>query len=243
MKAILILFAGLTIVSCTQKPTEIAVVSALHGAHNTNPNYSYEDLYTFIEQYNPDIVGVEIRPEDIDSSVNYLNNFYPLEMYEIRDKFNERQVVGIDWLGESIESKAIPEGYFKGLDILQLAEQAEQDTLFKSKLASLDSLAEKKEHMVLSANIQEINGGEYDSLNALYYELMDKLYTSTPYQPVSDFYGKRDQKITENILRTISENPGKRIIFILGADHRNRAFKAIEDLPQEDILITEIRQP
>lgn len=85
----------------------IAIISTIQGAHKTNPNYSYDSLFLFIERYNPDIIGVEIRSEDLDSSTTYLRKNYPFEIYECFRKYPEKTIVGFDWLGNDLEGRAI----------------------------------------------------------------------------------------------------------------------------------------
>ena len=212
--------------SCSEKKTSVAVVSALHGGHNINPDYSYEDLYALIDSLNADIIGVEIRPEDIDSSVAYLSRSYPKEMYELRDRYPSRKVIGFDWLGESIEGRPISEDYFQNLDIIRLSGELGNDSVFQLKLGRLDILAELKEEIALKGSIAEIHDG-YDSLNRIYYREMASLYKDSKYEPVYDFYEDRDRNIGQNIIEVISENPGKKLVFIMGADHRSHAIDVI----------------
>lgn len=65
----------------------------------------------FIENYNPDIIGVEIRKEDIYITPSYLKSMYTFKMYQCKTKFFEKKVVGSDWLGDDIAGKAILENY------------------------------------------------------------------------------------------------------------------------------------
>ena len=43
----------------------IWIIGSLHATHKTNPNYSYEHLYTYIDTYKPDYIGIEVRQQDM----------------------------------------------------------------------------------------------------------------------------------------------------------------------------------
>src|SRR5690606_4262132 len=91
------IFPLITAVS-QEKQSEVLIISTIHGAHKVNSKYSYDSLFKFIDSFDPEIIGVEIREEDRDSSFNYLENNYPFEMYECLKKYPSKTVMGFDWL-------------------------------------------------------------------------------------------------------------------------------------------------
>lgn len=211
-----------------EKKTEVIVCSSIHGAHTKNPNYSYEALFSYIESNKPDIIGVEIRSNDIDSSASYLKNSYPFEMYEIKNRFKTKKVYGFDWLGDDIKGKAIPKNYWAELSpTKKLQKKLNTDSLALKKLEPLGVITKEKNNLVMSANIKELNDGRYDILNTVYYQQLELLLKNTEYQGLSAFYSKRDEEIATNIINIITSNPGKKIIFILGADHRSYSLARI----------------
>jgi len=222
------LFLILTLLSCNQKETEVNICSTIHGAHSKNPNYSYSDLYSFIEDYNPDVIGVEIRKEDMDSSDTYLSRFYPLEMREAIMKYKSKETFGFDWLGKKIEGIAIPENYFKELNVKNLEKERNKDSTMLSKFNSIDSLSNLKNQLVLSASIVEINDGRYDNLNSVYYHEISMLLKGTRYQAITDFYKNRDEQIAKNIIEIIKANKGRKLIFLMGADHRSYTLEKVK---------------
>ena len=72
LKIFLISLYIISFSSCLENKTEIIICSSIHGLHKSNENYTYKDLFNFIDSFKPDIIGVEIRQEDIDSSNSYL---------------------------------------------------------------------------------------------------------------------------------------------------------------------------
>ena len=98
----------------TINKTEIMILGTLHGLHRNNEAYSFDDIFSIIEQFNPDAAGVEIRSEDIDQPKEYLSKYYPYEMIETKFRFSSRiPVYGFDWLGDEIKGRLIPDGYFQ----------------------------------------------------------------------------------------------------------------------------------
>ena len=198
------------------------VVGTIHGAHTMNPNYTYDSLFNFIEKYNPDIIGVEIRKEDMDSSVTYLKSNYPFEMYECISRYPEKVVLGFDWLGDDIAGKAIPGNYWKEISpVKKLEQQLFADTVMLQKLAVIDIIRDEKIKMVLNSSLEQLNDGKYDLINRIYYRQLELMLKDTEYSPLTGFYKKRDEMIVENILEIVKNNPGKKMIFLLGADHRD----------------------
>ena len=218
----------LTLLSCHHKETEVNICSTIHGAHSKNPNYSFSDLYSFIEQYNPDVIGVEIRKEDMNSSDAYLSRYYPLEMRESLQRYKSKEIFGFDWLGEKIEGMSIPENYFKELNAKKMLKELNKDSTMLSKFHSIDSLSNLKTQLVLSASIEKMNDGRYDDLNKEYYHKMAKLLNNTRYQVIVEFSKNRDEQIAKNIIEIIKANKGKKLIFLMGADHRSYTLDVLK---------------
>ncbi len=227
MRKKILLLPVLVIISFTAAMAQeiksgLMVVGTIHGAHTMNPYYSYDSLFNFIGKFNPDIIGVEIRKEDMDSSVTYLKSNYPFEMYESISRYPEKVVLGFDWLGDDIAGKAIPSNYWKEIStVKKLEQQLFADTVMLQKLAVIDIIRDEKVKMVLNASLEQLNDGKYDLINRIYYRQLELMLKDTEYAPLTDFYKKRDEMIAENILEIVRNNPGKKMIFLLGADHRD----------------------
>ena len=221
-----------------EKISEVLIISTVHGAHKTNPNYSYDSLFKFIEKFNPEIIGVEVREEDIDSSFTYLKNNYPYEMYECIKKYPSKSVLGFDWLGNELNGKAIPENYWKDISaVKKLQTQLNTDTTILKKLSILDIIRVEKNKLALNASLPELNDGRYDLINHIYYEQLKALLKDSEFIALSDFYQQRDEHIARNIIEIIKNNKGKRIIFLIGADHRGYTLKKVSDEFGNQILL------
>ena len=78
----LFLFLLLILTACTgEEKTRVLVLPTIHGAHEANENYTYDDLLQLVKAYDPDVIGVEIRPEDLDLQTDSLDVFYPCLLY------------------------------------------------------------------------------------------------------------------------------------------------------------------
>jgi hypothetical protein len=218
----------LIIIACKQTTTEVNICSTIHGAHKTNAKYTYDDLFKFISDYNPDIIGIEIRMEDVDSSDTYLSRYYPFEMREIIRKFKSKKIHGFDWLGTAIEKKAIPKNYFKELKVKKLEKKLNNDSTMANIVHDLARISKQKNEIVLNSSLQQLNDGRYDEYNTAYYGQMFKLLKETPYQEMSNFYKQRDENISKNMINIIKANEGKKLLFLMGADHRSYSLDRIK---------------
>ena len=228
-------------IQAQSEKSEVIIISTIHSAHKINPNYSYDSLFAFIEKFDPEVIGIEIRKEDIDSSQDYLKRNYPYEMYECISKYSSKEVVGLDWLGEDIKGKAIPENYWnEESQIKGLQQKLSADSVMLKRLTVTNVIQEEKVKIALSASLYELNDGRYDLINQIYYEQLELLLKDTPYEDLTDFYQKRDEKIATNILEVINNNEGKKMIFLVGADHRCFTLKKVREAFNDTILLNQL---
>ncbi|MEJ8803242.1 hypothetical protein [Pontibacter sp. H249] len=148
--------------------TQVMLLATLHGYHKTNPNYTYSDVYEIIRKYNPDVIGVEIRPEDIAQDTNYLKQVYPLEMRQITVMFPKEKLVGFDWYGQEATGKLLTPDAFKGANkelskVKLLERQMNADTTLTDKMAMIAVLVKKMGELAsTSTPAQFNNSGHYE---------------------------------------------------------------------------------
>ena len=223
----------------TINKTEIMILGTLHGLHRNNEAYSFDDIFSIIEQFNPDAAGVEIRSEDIDQPKEYLSKYYPYEMIETKSRFGSRiPVHGFDWLGDEIKGRLIPDGYFQKHQVEILEAEFEADTI--PQKAYFEKLDHDRMLLVTNKTAQECNDGRYDASGEDYYAQFAAAFAGTKYQLITDFYRKRDENIGRNIISIIEQNEGKKIIFLMGMDHRVFAIKNIRAKFGDGIRIAEM---
>lgn len=89
----------------------------------------------------------------------------------------------------------------------------------------------------MNASLSELNDGRYDLINRIYYDQLKLFLKNTEFNSLSDFYNKRDERIAQNILEIINNNKGKRMIFLIGADHRDYTVRKVTDEFKDAIIL------
>ncbi|MBA3899440.1 MAG: hypothetical protein H0X62_04390 [Bacteroidetes bacterium] len=203
-----------------QEGIEIYVVPALHHIHKINSNYSYDSLRVVVKNLKPDVLLVEIRPEDIDRDTAYLKKNYPLEMWAMKLWFPNHPLVGIDWLGKDIAGKPIPENYWKEKSQLKIWEKAvESDSLIKGRLVECETYVAERIPVLKEGSFLEIVNGNDEQLTLAYYQCMERTFFGTPHAKITDFYKERNISMAENIVKAVIENGKGKYVVVTGADH------------------------
>ena len=244
MKKIALALSLVCVMACnTKAPTEVLVLPTLHKAHEMNKNYTYDDLMEIIKKYDPDVVGVEIRPEDIELQSVILEAFYPKEMITARDSFSDR-AFGIDFYSEDTQDKPVKLKMFQDTTgeigrAKKLAQEMKMDSVLviKHDEIGLEKILQEQQRIALSYSPEEFLKGEYDSLTELQFILEDSLFMGTAYEEYAIFNSRRDRRISQNALKLIEENPEKRILILVGANHRNRLVDLLEKEDQKKVRL------
>lgn len=225
-------------------PVEIMVVATMHGGHVDNPRYSYEDLYSIVADFDPDLVGTEIRQEDLARGDDYLARNYPLEMRELALRYRDR-IVGIDWLGADLEGRPVPVNYWgEQSEIIRLQRLLEKDDALRSP--EVDEAQERQRRILESATAASLNDGRYDLATSAYYRALAELLEATQYARLTDFYAERDRRIAENAIAAVSflqrarPDVGGRILFAVGADHRGPLVEALRRRFGDDVRLVPV---
>ncbi len=212
--------------------TDLLILPTIHSGHKKNVKYSFDHVTKIIENFKPDIIAVEIRPEDMDQDTAYLKIFYQPEMIMAKNGFPGIQKVGIDFMGNDMVGKQLPAGF--NLDTLgemgrfRLASQKlMRDSIIvrARKDKGLVALKAKQGEMMSKLSASELLDGRYDKVTDEYTKAQTALLANTPYRYYDTFGIARDLKIAENIRDLAIKNPGKRIIVLSGANHHNRAVQ------------------
>lgn len=235
MKRILLFSLSLvSFLAChREQSTEVLVLPSIHGAHKANPNYSYKDLFRVVREYDPAVIGIEIRPEDMKENREYLDNYYPEEMIRLIDSFPQK-TRGIDSYGKELEGKRLSADLRADTTseigrFFLLQKRMNQDSVLvqKEKDLKIPEMQEEQMRIALNYSPQQMINGEYDSITGHFYHVLDSLLRKSSYGEYVDFNSGRDLKITRNALDLIDANKGKRILIVIGANHRNRLMDSL----------------
>ena len=196
-------------------PTQVLVIGTIHGNHETNPNYSYQDLLNILTTYKPDAICVEIRPED------FRKRSYPKEMMMATIFGIEKgiKVYPIDWWGSG-DDRTKRSAYMntpeykekeKKEEELETANKVMQE--FTKKYGSLETLWNENKK-----GYEFFNGEDYNRYIQEMYKISMTVYGDGP---MNLSYETRNGKMMELIKNAMSENTGKRIIILTGAEHKH----------------------
>lgn len=220
--------------------TELLVVSSLHAAHEGHAAFDYDDLFSLVRDFDPDHVGVEIRPEDIGESRNYLSRIYPREMIELADRYQDR-AFGFDWLGHEIAGMPVPKSYFRDMRVKKLAaELAVDEAMLESKPEQIARLEHEQAEIVATATASSLADGRYGALCRQIDELEHNWLAGSKYEEIIAFNRLRDEEIARNLIRFIDSHHGSRIVAVMGADHRTFAVEAIQERFADAVRIVDI---
>lgn len=190
----------------------IKIIGTIHGFHLKNKNYTLEHLNEFIENFSPDIIGIEVRDEDMLETNEYLKSHYPPEMIYVKELFENRvKILGFDYRGEKLKNKKIEFWNKYNQDIINEKDKRCSQILAKKRLIFTEyftkyTLAQCQE-LLNKQNIIE----ELEKITKEIDYNKDNLYLN--------FSLERDNRILENIKKIIRENPNKKILILTGFTH------------------------
>ncbi len=217
--------------------TELLILPTIHAGHKRNVNYNFEHVRNIIKNYKPDIIALEIRPEDLDQDTVYLHKFYNPEMVMFLNEFPEAKKAGIDFMGADVAGRPLPDNFLKdtlnefGKFRLMNQKLMRDSAIVKARIEKgLPDLISKRGKMMAGLGANQLMTGEYDALTEEFTVSQTKILRGTRYQYYDDFQVMRDQKIADNVRAIARKNKGKRIIVLTGANHRNRAVKLLAKL-------------
>jgi hypothetical protein len=242
----LIVISSLTNQSFAQK-TELLILPTIHGGHKSNVNYNFEHVRKIIQNFKPDIIALEIRPEDMDRDTNYLKPLYNPEMILFKNEFPEAKKAGIDFMGADFEGKPLPFGFMKetigefGKFRAMNQKIMSDSAIVKARITKrLPSISSKRGEMMANLTANQLMDGKYDALTEEFTIGQTEVLRNTPYQYYDDFQVSRDQRIADNIKELAIKNKGKRTIVLTGANHHNRAVKELIKVRSVN-LVTQIQ--
>lgn len=217
------------------KPTIIHAIASLHQFHTNHPSFDYDRLFQVVDKFQPDHVGVEIRPEDIGADEAYLSRNYPYEMIELSKRYKDG-CFGFDWLGDDIAGQPIPDNYWKEISFQKKLERELGDDPDFQETPLLDDLYNQQMDILKTATPASLIDGEFGAVTKKYYQALDDLLSGTKYEPISQFRFRRDEEIGRQMVNFIREHTGSRIALVMGANHHIFAIETLANHFDNDQL-------
>ncbi len=211
MMKTLLLFSVLTLGTLaygTPPPSsDVVVLCALHQLHEQAPFYTYADLSAAVEKLHPDVLAVELTPEDLKDRVEQKNKReYQNSVYPLLRRHN--------WATVALE----PEGPRRTelIGLLRGAEQELQKTA-PQKDEAFDTYNDTLFKYLLSEwhSGVDVNASWTDRLFAVKHSFQHSLYGLQEEQGWEGW----NQYFLQQIVTASKQNPGKRIVVIVGVEH------------------------
>lgn len=244
-KLVLLLILLISVSPVFAQKTELLILPTIHGGHKKNVKYTFDHVRNIIKNFNPEIIALEIRPEDMDQDTSYLKAFFNPEMIMFKIEFPAAKKFGIDYMGSDVEGKLLPPDFMKDTigefgKFRAMNQMLMRDTvILKARIAKgLPAIISKRTNMMATLSANELMEGTYDGLTEEFTKGQTAVLRNTAYQYYDDFQVKRDQRIADNIKEIALQNKGKRIIVLTGANHRNRAFRLMMKEPSVKLINT-----
>jgi hypothetical protein len=218
MKTFLLFLALICTVS--EKPAKVYLVPTLHNLHRVNAQYTYDSLIQLIKRLNPDVIAVEIRPEDVDRDSFYLKQNYPYEMWMMKYWFAGKKTEGFDWLGKDVEGKPIPDNYWKEISAIKKWERMlNADSVYSKRADVCDSFTNKRVELLKTLSLKDLLKSKDAEWTKQFYNCMQEQLNRSLHQKILNFYSLRNKKLLQNIQRITRRYKGKTIVILTGDDH------------------------
>jgi tetratricopeptide (TPR) repeat protein len=197
--------------------TKVLVVGTIHQRHETNPNYSYADVVRILATFDPDLVCVEIRPQDF-RKVAYLKE---MTLATIWGLARGKEVVPIDWWDDAENVREVRD------KLAQQPEYVEKEKQEKALLAASSIIIhfekaygpqEKESQWSARLGYQFWNGPDYNAFYAEVYRISMRVYGDSP---INLYYQTRNGRMMELIRNALHDHPGRRTIVLTGSEHKH----------------------
>ncbi|MGO9227776.1 MAG: tetratricopeptide repeat protein [Bryobacteraceae bacterium] len=229
---------GLAFGASPAPKTQALVVGTIHGRHATNENYSYADVVDILATYDPDLICVEIRPQDF-RHVPYLKEMMLSTVWGIS---HGKNVVPIDWWSDTPNDREVeaelakrPEYIEKEKQFDLLRARSAIETRYEKIYGPIDEDVQWGAHL----GYRFWNGKDYNDWYAEDYRLSMQVYGDSP---MNLHYLTRNNHMMELILGAIRKYSSRRAIVLTGSEHKHffdREFRKdadVETLELEGLL-------
>lgn len=203
-------------------------LATIHNAHGGS-KYSYGDIVNILNTYKPDLICVEIRPQDF-RQTTYLREMMLATTY---GDINKIPVVPMDWWDEKNNDRNIRDSlskidsYARKLKMLDSLEQHNEIlTQFTKKYG---------ENAYKNNNLDMYfwNGKEYNDQNRESYRLSISVFGDSPFNLHCI---TRNANMLNNIKAGVQKYNAKRVIVLTGAEHKSFIDDSLKSNPRFEVL-------
>jgi hypothetical protein len=193
--------------AATPPPSEVIVLCTMHQLHEEVSFYTYADLSSDIERLRPDVLAVELTPADLKAKTEQKNKReYQNSVYPLLQRHN--------WPTVALEPEDPRRSELIGLT--QAAERSSgQTSPQKSETFGIYVEGLYKYLLATWHSPADVNASWTDHLFAVKHQFQNSLYGSREEQGWEGW----NQYFLSQIMVAAKQNPGKRIVVIVGAEH------------------------
>jgi hypothetical protein len=205
--AIIWILALAALAHAASRPAEVVVLCALHQLHEEVAYYTYADLSAEIERLHPDVLAVELTPADLKARTEQKNKReYQNSVYPLLQRHN--------WTAVALEPEDPRRSELIGL--MRGAEESLQQAS-PQKNEAFETYVDLLFKYLLSAwhSPADVNALWTDHLFAVKHQFQNNLYGTKEEQGWEGW----NQHFLAQIVDAAKQNPGKRIVVVVGAEH------------------------
>ena len=193
---------------------QVSTVGTLHDLHLENSKYGLKELISSIEQFKPDVILTEVRPEYPSVAEASIDGGIEQSIIFAYGSINSIPIIPTDWFTD---------------DYFQLM-QTEGEKVDPKEMKTLDPLFDKYRASFTTASFLELNSEENKKLVREIYAIQEKLGMKASKM--------RNDKICKNIKEAISKYSNKRILVVYGMDHKYYIDDYISSLKTNNQLMS-----
>jgi hypothetical protein len=220
MRKLLITAVTFLLMATAFSQTKVYLIPTLHGLHKTNQQYNYDTIKAVVVRLNPDVIAVEIRPEDVKEDSSYLKSNYPFEMWMMPHWFAATTIEGFDWLGAELENKPIPPRYWQDQSRTKyLQRRLDLDSVYTARLKSCQLYTNDRMAILNSQSLKGIIASNDALLIKEYYNCLQLQLRGSDYEELTAFYTMRNKKMMTRLDALFQKHSGKTIVVLMGDDH------------------------
>ncbi len=197
--------------------TQALVVGTIHDRHARNENYSYADVVHILATYDPDLICVEIRPQDFRREP-YLKEMMLATVWGLS---HGKKVAPIDWWEDTPNDREIREKLEKQPEYIEKEKQLQLLRTQSAVIAGFEKTygpSDQEDQWGAHLGYRFWNGKDYNDLCAEEYRLSMQVYGDSP---INLHYLSRNNHMMELISSAMRENSSRRVIVLTGSEHKH----------------------
>jgi tetratricopeptide (TPR) repeat protein len=223
------IWSGLFLNAYPPPKTQALVVGTIHDRHARNENYSYADVVHILATYDPDLICVEIRPQDFRREP-YLKEMMLATVWGLS---HGKKVAPIDWWQDAPNDREIREKLEKQPEYIEKEKQLQLLRAQSAVIARFEKTygpEDKEDQWGAHQGYRFWNSKDYNDFYTEEYRLSMQVYGDSP---INLHYLTRNNHMMELTWSAIRENSSHRVIVLTGSEHKHvfdREFRKNPDV-------------